>query len=132
MAETWPCISRRELELGAGPWRGAGREELGTPRLPSLVPGWKALAAQNSECPVHGCGMVSCFLSLPGQSRRKTACTSELVMVFLQRYPLISWPDKIFISRKNPFKALIYLSLILLREMERDVKIVIDAQLHWF
>lgn len=74
---------------------------------------------------------VSWFLSLRVQSRHKIACTCDLVKMCQQRYPVISWPIKIFISCKNPFKGLICLSLVLPGETERDLKVAQDAQLRW-
>lgn len=81
---------------------------------------------------MHNCATVSRSLSLPVQSRHKITCISVLVKMCQQRYPAISWPIKIFIFHKNPFKDLVSLSLVLPREMESDIEVVIDAQLNWF
>lgn len=79
---------------------------------------------------MRNCAAVSRFLSLPVRGRHKIVCTSDLVKMCQQRYPGISWPIRIFIFHKNPFKGLICLSLVLPREMERDIEVVIDVQLN--
>lgn len=81
---------------------------------------------------MQNCVMVSWVISLLVQSRHKIACISDLVKMRQQRYPVIFWPIRIFISHKNPFTALIVSSLVLPREIERDTEVVIDAQLLWF
>lgn len=113
---------------------GAGlvAKSSGPPHLPSFVSGWKAFVALNYEFTMHNCAMVSRFLSLPVQSRHKIECTSDLVKICQQRYSVISWPIKILIFHKNPFKGLISLSLVLPREMGRDIEVVMDAQMNWF